>query len=300
MLHSVAGTPAACTRHSLRWHLAHAPPLFQTIQRQQGPTPPVRPASARAWSCSVQWFEMAAPPPDSSPLVYELAHFPVVCATFILCVARYTWLNRSVADRVADSAFSFKAIVSDGEIDRIIFAQMSHESFLHLALNMSSLISLRDLESSLGCAAYLRLVLVLMFLSAALMLALSLALYKRTAQLVHLTSSSIGYSCVLFAMTSFQASSRASAAVSIFGIRMPALFAPFASLVMVSVLVPSSSFLGHLSGIVSGFVAAALSLHTVLPLSFLATLPLLCLVSKYARSQRRPIEEARREAWDSV
>jgi membrane associated rhomboid family serine protease len=238
--------------------------------------------------------------PESTPLAYEIADYPVACATFILCVLRWIWINRSVADRAADSAFSFKAVVSDGEIDRILFAQISHESFVHLALNMSSLISLRDLESSLGSFEYLKLIIILMFLSAFIMLCSSFALYRHTSQLTHLTSSSVGYSCVLFGMTSFQSLSHSTASISIFGLRMPALFSPFASLVMVSILVPTSSFSGHLGGILAGFAAAALSLHRLLPMSFLVTLPLLCLVSKRARSQYAANQEAQLEDWDSV
>jgi membrane associated rhomboid family serine protease len=243
---------------------------------------------------------MAEHTPLSTPLAYEIADYPVTCTTFILCVLRCIWINRNVPDRVADASFSFKAVMSDGEIDRILFAQVSHESFVHLALNMSSLISLRELESSLGSLEYLKLVIILMFLSALIMLCTSFVLYKHTSQLTHLTSASIGYSCVLFGMTSFQSLLQSTATISIFGLRMPALFSPFASLVMVSILVPTSSFSGHLGGILAGFAAAALSLHQLLPMTFLATLPLLCLVSKCARSQPTAGQDLQVEEWDSV
>jgi rhomboid domain-containing protein 1 len=236
-------------------------------------------------------------PPDSSPLVYDIVQFPVVCTTVVVCIFTFAWINRDAAARVAACAFSFKAIVTDGQFDRVMLAQICHESVVHLALNMSSLLSLRDLETTLGPVVYLKLVLVLMLLSAAIMLLSSFVLYKHTRESSHLTSSSIGYSCVLFGMTSFQSLSHASSTVSIFGLRLPALFAPFVSLIMVSLLVPNASFSGHLGGIVAGFLTAALSLHHALPLSFLATFPLLCTVSKYARW--RAVVVAQRQ-WDSV
>lgn len=240
-------------------------------------------------------------PPNSTPLVYDIVQFPVVSTTFIACIFTYAWINRDAAARVAACAFSFKAIVNDGQFDRVMFAQICHESAVHLALNLSSLLSLRDLESTLGPLVYLKLVLVLMFLSAATMLLFSFVLYKHTRQTSHLTSSSIGYSCVLFGMTSFQALSHASSTVSMFGLRLPALLAPFLSLIIVSLLVPNASFSGHLGGICAGFITAALSLHTALPLSFLATFPVLCVVSKFARWRAVAVaQDEQQRQWDSV
>jgi membrane associated rhomboid family serine protease len=236
---------------------------------------------------------MAASPPDTTPLAYDIIHFPVVCATLLLCVARFIWINHDAAARVADCAMSFKTIVCDGHYDRVLFAQISHESLVHLALNMSSLVSLHTLESSLGCAQFLKLIITLLFLSAAVMLCSSFALYNYTCDTVHLTSSAIGFSCVLFGLTSFQSMSHASASVSISGITLPALFAPFASLVMVSLLIPAASFSGHLSGIIAGFVTGALKLQRELPASLLAALLLLCLVSKHARHTVAAQEEQR-------
>jgi hypothetical protein len=229
---------------------------------------------------------MAAPPSDSTPLAYDIVLFPVVSATFILCVARFIWINRDAAARVADCAMSFKAIVCDGHFDRVLYAQISHETLVHLSLNMSSLVSLRALEPSLGSAHFLKLIISLLFLSGAVMLCSSFALYKYTRDAAHITSSAIGFSCVLFGLTSFQSVSlsHAAATVTIFGLTLPALVAPFASLVMVSLLVPTASFSGHFSGIIAGFSCAALSLHRAVPASFLAALLLLCLASKSARS----------------
>ncbi len=124
---------------------------------------------------------------------------------------------------------------------------------------MSTLWSLNAFESSLGSLQYLKLALAILFLSAAVMLGASYALCKRIGDQAHLTSSAIGYSCVLFGMTSFQSLTNASATVSVFGLHMPALFLPFASLVMVFLLVPAASFSGHLACIFTGFLTGAFS-----------------------------------------
>jgi membrane associated rhomboid family serine protease len=201
---------------------------------------------------------------------------------YYICVVNYIWINRDAAARVANCAFSFKAVVCDGQFDRAFFAQISHESLAHLALNMGSVVSLQQLEQSQGSLAYLKLIAVVMFMSAAIMLALSFIMFKHTGQQHHLTSSdmisAIGYSCVLFGMTSFQSVSAASASVSVLGLRLPALFAPFASLVLVSLIVPAASFTGHVSGILAGFITGALALQLLLLVSFLITLPLLCVL----------------------
>jgi membrane associated rhomboid family serine protease len=243
---------------------------------------------------------MAGAAPTSTPLVYDVFELPVVCATIIICVVNYIWINRDAAARVANCAFSFKAVVCDGQFDRAFFAQISHESLAHLALNMGSVVSLQQLEQSQGSLAYLKLIAVVMFMSAAIMLALSFIMFKHTGQQHHLTSSAIGYSCVLFGMTSFQSVSAASASVSVLGLRLPALFAPFASLVLVSLIVPAASFTGHVSGILAGFITGALSLQLLLPVSFLITLPLLCVLCKYARSHTVALQHEQPEDWHSV
>ena len=243
---------------------------------------------------------MAGTAPASTPLVYDVFELPVVCATIIICVVKYIWINRDAAARVGNCSFSFKAVVCDGQFDRAFFAQISHESLVHLALNMGSVVSLQQLEQSQGSLAYFKLIVVVMFMSAAIMLAVSFIMFKHTGQQHYLTSSAIGYSCVLFGMTSFQSVSAASASVIVLGLRLPALFAPFASLVLVSLIVPAASFTGHLSGILAGFITGALSLQLLLPVSFLLTLPLLCVLGKYARSHTVALQHEQPEDWYSV
>jgi phosphoglycerol transferase MdoB-like AlkP superfamily enzyme len=115
-----------------------------------------------------------------------------------------------------------------------------------------------------------------------------------------MTSSAIGYSCVLFGMASFDSLSHASATVSFFGLALPSLLSPFASLVLVSVLVPASSFSGHVSGIIAGFITGALSLQRSIPISSIASLLLVCLISKHARSHAVMNGNGGHEIWDSA
>ena len=46
--------------------------------------------------------------------------------------------------------------------------------------------------------------------------------------------------------------------VSVFGlISLPLVFAPFESLVLTSILIPQASFIGHLAGIIAGYMVAS-------------------------------------------
>jgi len=66
---------------------------------------------------------------------------------------------------------------------------------------------------------------------------------------------SLGYSCVVFGWMTIY-SIRAESNISLFGLSIPPLLFPFASLIFTQFLIPNASFVGHLSGIVIGFFIA--------------------------------------------
>ena len=67
----------------------------------------------------------------------------------------------------------------------------------------------------------------------------------------------VGYSGVAFGLMAIEAAQSPSGRMSVFGRAVPAVAAPFASLLVTQVIVPNASFTGHLAGIVAGFVLAA-------------------------------------------
>ncbi|KAI3947969.1 hypothetical protein MKW92_042351 [Papaver armeniacum] len=127
---------------------------------------------------------------------------------------------------------------------RIITSAFSHISVIHLVFNMSALWSLGVVESldlmGMGVEFYLHYTLVLVVLSGGLVLGTYNVLIQKFKLEYFRRVTAVGYSCVVFG--------------NLFGVlSLPISFAPFESLdIFISIMVPQASFLGHLSGLLSG------------------------------------------------
>lgn len=160
-----------------------------------------------------------------------------------------------------DIGLSYEAAMGQGQHWRILTATMAHVSPLHLLLNMSALWSLRVVEKledeHMGSVYYLEYTVVLIITSGLLMLAMyhvlifsfRLEYYKRVT--------AIGYSAVIFGWMTILAVKQPVGKLHIFGmIPLPVHLAPFESLIITSLIVPQASFIGHLAGILAGYLIA--------------------------------------------
>ncbi|CAI5970585.1 unnamed protein product [Closterium sp. NIES-64] len=67
----------------------------------------------------------------------------------------------------------------------------------------------------------------------------------------------VGYSCVVFGWMTVLSVRRPAITLSVFGlIKLPVSLAPFESLIFTSFIVPKASFVGHLAGIIAGYLLA--------------------------------------------
>lgn len=67
--------------------------------------------------------------------------------------------------------------------------------------------------------------------------------------------SAVGYSCVVFGWMTIVSVKQPSMRLDIFGLfNLPIALAPFESLVITSIMVPQASFVGHLAGIIAGYI----------------------------------------------
>ncbi|CAI5528928.1 unnamed protein product, partial [Closterium sp. Naga37s-1] len=65
----------------------------------------------------------------------------------------------------------------------------------------------------------------------------------------------VGYSCVVFGWMTVLSVRRPAITLSVFGlIKLPVSLAPFESLIFTSFIVPKASFVGHLAGIIAGYL----------------------------------------------
>mmetsp|Transcript_19790 Transcript_19790/g.27855 ORF Transcript_19790/g.27855 Transcript_19790/m.27855 type:complete len:201 (-) Transcript_19790:163-765(-) len=91
---------------------------------------------------------------------------------------------------------------------------------------------------------------------------------------------SLGYSCVVFGWMMIQCET-CGGQMSIFGLRIPARLAPFASLLITQLIVPRASFIGHLSGIIVGEAIARGFFSWFIDALFWATLAVFVGASAY-------------------
>ena len=68
----------------------------------------------------------------------------------------------------------------------------------------------------------------------------------------------MGYSGVVFGWMALISTLHPGTSVSVFGLAsLPLVFAPFESLVLTSILIPQADFIGHLAGILAGYMVAS-------------------------------------------
>lgn len=192
------------------------------------------------------------------PLLYEVVTKPASACAITLCSVIWLIIQRRNVG-YTDVGLSYESVVSQGQHWRIITSAFSHISFLHLVFNMSALWSLGVVESAkeynLGTTYYLQYSIILVLLSGLLVLGLYHVLITRFKLEYYRRVTAVGYSCVVFGWMTILAVRQPSLKLSLFGLlNLPISFAPFESLVFTSIIVPQASFLGHLAGIIVGYL----------------------------------------------
>ena len=202
-----------------------------------------------------------------------LYHRPVTSLILVLicAVAFYLWSNRVGVSQVS---FSYDKIM-EGEYWRAITGSLSHFDAIHLGFNAMSLYQLGELEPVWGSVAFAYLNITLIVLTIAICIGMVHFLIKRYGLVDMGSQEAVGYSCVLFAWmvaSSLRIKSYCPiflmptlcfntiyVPVSLPGLRsasVPINFGPFALLLFTKFIIPRSSLMGHLSGIVIGYPLA--------------------------------------------
>ena len=132
----------------------------------------------------------------------------------------------------------------DQALRRALAAPLHHADDAHLYYNMASLlVKGADLEARLGSARFAAVLVGLAVLTQAVYIALCLALRSREC--------GVGFSGVLFALKAL-ACAEAPGTTRVGGVRVPTTAAAWAELVLIALVAPETSFLGHLAGIIAG------------------------------------------------
>jgi len=187
------------------------------------------------------------------PLLYEVFEAPASSAVAVACIA--SWLYTLHRNYSVDSyAFSYEKVVQNKEYWRVFSSAFSHAGILHLVFNLSALWSCKVLELGNGTVVYLKISLLLIIMSTLGEVLMYYILIYFFGKQHYLHTYSVGYSCVVFGLMTVV--SQAAGGLSIFGIFIPFNVAPFVSLFLTTLMIPQASFIGHLSGIVAGYLIA--------------------------------------------
>jgi membrane associated rhomboid family serine protease len=185
-----------------------------------------------------------------STALHVLTTQPVTVALvlFMSLLFFVMWNRRMTYEAVA---VSYRQVVEQGQLYRVFTAAACHLDAMHILFNMGSLLSVGALETAFGSAWYLETTALLLLCCSALWLLSLHVAATRFGRREWLDSSAVGYSGVIFGW--FTVAGLLQPGASAWG--LPITVAPFVSLVFTQLIVRRASFLGHLAGILAGYVA---------------------------------------------
>ena len=174
---------------------------------------------------------------------------------------------------IQQACISVQKVCFQKEWKRMFFAPFFHSSDFHLYFNMASFIWKGiSLEKYFGSGYFLYMIAVFSIGTNLVYLAINYALAEIFDQWSYVQSCAVGFSGVIFALKVVSTYIHPPGMTRVFGfIQVPMRLACWVELVLISLLFPNVSFVGHLSGILVGlaFVSGPLKTLMELPLSFL-------------------------------
>ncbi|KAG6952534.1 hypothetical protein JG688_00013234 [Phytophthora aleatoria] len=145
-------------------------------------------------------------------------------------------------------------VISHWDLTRIVASGLIHVDDWHLYHNMISFLwKGYNLEYKLGSVRFLRTVGYLLLLCHVLVVVVALVLATGFQMPGPLHQCSVGFSGVLFALKVLL-NHNSPAFSSVYGFRVPTKYAAWLELVVIHFLVPRSSFMGHMCGILAGYI----------------------------------------------
>merc|ERR1719150_1544116 len=192
-------------------------------------------------------------------LIYQLGHRigltslpPVTLGLIIMQVAVY--LQLMVLPRLC---LAGEAEWEGGEWIRLIIPALRHTNVFHLYYNMISLAwKGLSLERRLGSPKFFLTISILTITSSMFYVLLALVGSELLEDYSIMRQCAIGFSGVLFALKVVNShhSHREEETPSFFGFFVPVRQAMWGELLVIQIVVPNSSFLGHLAGILAGLL----------------------------------------------
>lgn len=154
---------------------------------------------------------------------------------------------------VWDMCLSVNAIIDRKEYLRLILSQFCHSDDWHLYYNMVSFLwKGRTLEPRLGIVKFAFTLIVFTISTAFAYLFLNKIIAEITGDYSYLNRCSVGFSGVIFALKVLTTHYDTNSVSSLMGIPIGSKYVVWAELILISLLSPNASFVGHLAGILVG------------------------------------------------
>jgi membrane associated rhomboid family serine protease len=145
-------------------------------------------------------------------------------------------------------------VVNDKQYWRAITSTFSHLNLLHIAFNCMSLWNVGYIETRIGAARYLTYTYLLVMFSTLTIYGIQWLLIHKFDRQEYRNSFALGYSAVVFGWLSINVVVAPGAGLSLGFMTIPNIMLPFFYLLICQLLIQNASFIGHLAGIVCGFM----------------------------------------------
>ena len=178
---------------------------------------------------------------------------PVLISIEIVCGLIWCYINYYKVDP-KKFAFNYNRIVVDKEWWRTISSTLAHIQILHLAFNLITLWSTGFIEEWKGSLLYFQISFLLFMLSEIAMIISYYIMSKYLNREEYVSNMyAVGYSAILFGFMGYGCI-KSNGNYPVFGAVIPFYLGPFIMLLLISLMIPNASFVGHLSGIIAGFI----------------------------------------------
>lgn len=153
-------------------------------------------------------------------------------------------------------AVSYEKSIQDKQYYRILTATVTHLNIMHILFNMTSLISLAQQETMHGTLWYAETTILLLLVSSFFWMTITHVIVTRMNRPAFGQKLAVGYSGILFGWMTIAQLDNPEGHVEFLGYDtgIPYALSPFISLIVTQLLIPRVSFMGHLCGILAGYL----------------------------------------------
>lgn len=201
-------------------------------------------------------------------LISQQNEFPVTTVG-VLAVNLLAFFSE-YGQRLDQTCISAWHVLHDKEWRRLLLASYVHSHDYHLYYNMASFIwKALTLERHFGSGYLFYMIAVFSVLTNVVYVAISTSLAKLTGDYSYMYTCAVGFSGVIFALKVVTTHMQPYGMASLLGfISVPVKMAVWFELVLISVLFPNVSFVGHLAGVLVGVAYVRGPLKTLMDLPF--------------------------------